>query len=417
MAPLKENLRLAKRARIGVGEVAWENTGERRMPVARPRYQRGYVRLRGTNYELRYREDVADTEGNLRRVQRSVVLGPMRNKKEARRAAEVYMRPFNSAARQPQVAITLGDFWSRYFEPEILPTVKFSTRKMYRCLGGKHLLPYFGGQNLSEITRVQVQQFIGSKQRQGYATETLGHFRDSLSKILETARSWGWLQDNVARGVKLPPMERRREARVLSPEEIGRLLPALPEPSKTVFALGIGTGLRIGELLGLYVRDVDFSTATLYVRRAVYRGQVGSPKTRGSERQMPLASIVVHLLQTYLSARRVESEWLFPSDAGTTLDDRNLIRRQVQPTCDRLGIRRFSWHSLRHTFSTIAGNGGMPLPLLQSLLGHTSLDMTMLYAHPVEESKRQAIEKVAAVLCPNVPNFGMTQEDVTTLVQ
>jgi integrase len=383
-------------------ERTW-NTGERSLPVARPRYQRGYVRLRGSNYELRFREDFISAEGKLYRQHRSIVLGAFRTKKEAKRVAEVYLRPLNQGTRQPQFDITLADFWSRYFEAEILPNLKFSTRQLYRSLAEKHLLPYFGGRKLHQVTRVEVQQFVGLKRREGYSSKTLEHLRNLLSRLFATANSWGWLEDNPAHGLKLPPGERRRQARVLSGDEIRRLLQVLPEPSRTIFALGVATGLRIGELLALQVLDIDLSAAILFVRRAIYRGELGTPKSPKSERRIPLASLLVHTLRSYLEARRVESEWLFASEAGTPLDDRNLIRRQVEPVCKDLGMPHFSWHSLRHTFRTIAGNRGVPPELVQSFLGHASLDTTMLYMHRVEEAERQAVEKVAEILCPIVP--------------
>ncbi len=258
---------------------------------------------------------------------------------------------------------------------------------------------------------------IGQKQRQGYSTQTLAHFRNLISKLLETARSWGWLQDNPARGVKLPPMQRVRRARVLRLGEIRNLADALRDPVRTMFVLGVTLGLRIGELLPLRLEDIDLVAALLFVRRDVYRGQLQPPKTEGSERRIPLPCSITEVLRRYLQQRSAQSEWLFPSASGTVMDDRNLIRREVEPVCDRLGIPRFSWHSLRHTFSTIAGNGGVPMPLLQSILGHSTLDTTMLYTHPLEDQKRQAVETVSRVLFPNVPIFEDDAPEGKTLIQ
>jgi hypothetical protein len=106
----------------------------------------------------------------------------------------------------------------------MLPTLKHSTRKLYSSLASKHLLPYFGELRLSEIQRVQIQHFVIGKQKQEYSVQTLAHLRDLMSKILGTAQAWDWLQDNVAQGVKLPPMEHVRGARVLAVAEITKLL-------------------------------------------------------------------------------------------------------------------------------------------------------------------------------------------------
>jgi integrase len=104
-----------------------------------------------------------------------------------------------------------------------------------------------------------------------------------------------------------------------------------------------------------------------------------------------------------LSTRPDESDWLFPNDAGEPYYERNLLRRKLWPVCDRLGIVRFGWHSLRHTFSTYSGNSGVLLPVLQFLIGHTSMETTMIYTHPLAEAQRIAVEQMASILLPNAP--------------
>lgn len=385
--------------------------------VARPRYQKGSIFFRGRVWVLRYREDVITADEGLDRIHRSVVLGSFSKKKEAQRAAEGHLRQMNSGALQPQAAMTMKEFWERFFVPEALPTLKPSTRKLYTCLAQKHLLPCFGASKLCDIRRVQVQHFVIEKQREGYAVQTLGHLRNLLSKIFGTAISWGWLLDNQARGVKLPPMERRRFARVLSPSEIGQLSKALSEPARSMFLFALGTGLRIGEVLGLQVSDLDLQGGSLFVRRTIYRGEVGTPKTKGSERRLPLSLPMLSLVKSYLGSRKVKSDWLFCSEAGTPLDDRNLIRREIEPISDDLKIPRFSWHSLRHTFSTFAGNNGVAVPFLQFLLGHTTSETTMLYTHPLEIEKRTAVKRIARVLFPNVPALRTLARKSKALVQ
>ncbi len=144
-----------------------------------------------------------------------------------------------------------------------------------------------------------------------------------------------------------------------------------------------------GAALGLQVSDLDLADRFFYVRRNVYRGHVQSaPKTPAGERWVPIASSVIPALEAWLHVRSDDSEWLFPNEAGKPYYERNLLRRKLWPVCDRLGIPRFGWHSLRHTFSTYGGNSGVPLPVLQYLLGHANVETTMLYTHPLAEAQR-----------------------------
>jgi integrase len=178
----------------------------------------------------------------------------------------------------------------------------------------------------------------------------------------------------------------------------------MAEPARTIVILGLLTGLRVGEILGLKIQDINLREAFVSVRRNIYKGYVQeSPKTKRSERQVPLAANVVTGLGQWILIRPNGTEWLFPSKAGLPHHDRNLIRREIDPVCKRLRIPRFGWHSLRHTFSTYNGNTGVPMPVLQSLLGHAHAETTMMYTHPLEGAQRDAVEKLASILFPNVP--------------
>jgi integrase len=93
------------------------------------------------------------------------------------------------------------------------------------------------------------------------------------------------------------------------------------------------------------------------------------------------------------------------------------MRRHLWPGCERLKLPRFGWHSLRHTFSTYNGNSGVAVPVLQSLLGHTSAETTMLYTHALEDKKRQAVEGLVRLLFPNVPSEEKLLAKGSTLIQ
>ncbi len=371
--------------------------------MARRRYQHGCVCKRGKNWVVRFREDVIQPDGTRGRVERTVILLSAKEpKKKAKQAAEKFLAPTNSGKLTPHTTMSFEGFWFAHFEPTILPKLKTSTQMFYRTLATKHLLPVFGCHKMVEISRATVQQFIAGKQRQGYAGKTLAHLRNLLSKVFSTAVRWDWLNSNPAEGIELPSIVRMRVPRVLSPREIARLAEALAEPTRTIFLLGILLGLRIGELLALKVQDVDLLGGWLYIRRNCYRGVVNdTPKTPDSERRLPLPGPIVSLIAAHCMGKEPDA-WLFPSTAGTPFDDRNLIRREVEPVCNRLGLPGFTWHSLRHTFSTYGGNSGMAMPVLQSLLGHTTPEMTMRYTHPLEHVQREAVDSLAKILWPNV---------------
>jgi len=372
--------------------------------MTRRRFQNGWIVKKGRNFVLRYREDVRAADGEIKRVQRSVVLEGIKSKRQAKAEAVKKLRDINSGTRRPQSAMTFGDFWNTYFDPEVTERRKISTRQMYRYLGKKHLLPYFGKRPLCDLTRGEVQDFINLKERENYSPQTVRHFRNMLSKFFGAAMSREMIATNLARNLEMPTMKKVRQSRVLTLPQISALLNAFDQELRTIILFGLLPGLRIGEILGLRVEDLDLEGRVFYVRRNAYRGVVqDAPKTRAGDRCLPIASALLEALRAWLAVRPWESEWVFPNDAGEPYYDRNLLRRKFWPVCDQLGIPRFGWHSLRHTFSTYGGNSGVPLPVLQYLLGHASVETTMIYTHPLLEAERRAVEQIAALLLPSAP--------------
>jgi integrase len=128
----------------------------------------------------------------------------------------------------------------------------------------------------------------------GLGWESANHLRNLMSKVFEMEKKWNYYSvANPASGVALPEKTSVREKHALEPEQILRLLALLKEPVRTMALLGILTGMRIGEILGLRRKDVDFSSGQVRIEQACYRGLLGSPKTKGSRRILPLPRVLV----------------------------------------------------------------------------------------------------------------------------
>jgi integrase len=127
----------------------------------------------------------------------------------------------------------------------------------YSLLLRKHLIPRFGGHRLCDISRVEVQQYLLEKLRQGFAWETTNHLRHLLSKVMGTAVNWEYIQNNPVRGVKMPERTLKRPHKFLTAEEVRQLVSISKEPTRTVILLAVMTGLRIGEILAFRWGRVD----------------------------------------------------------------------------------------------------------------------------------------------------------------
>jgi integrase len=233
-------------------------------------------------------------DGTASRVMRSVVLGPVSEiagRREARRLLDSYLSPINQGQYRPEATMLFSKFVSECFEPGVLPTLKFATREVYSALLRKHLTPRFGDQRLCDITRIEVQHYVLEKLKQGFAWETANHLRNLMSKVLGTAVSWDYLGD-IVRGVKMPERFLKRSHQFLSVDEARRLIAACTEPTRTIVLLAIMTGLRVGEILALRWKRIDFIRKTLVVAETCYLGRFGTPKTRASRREVPLSPAV-----------------------------------------------------------------------------------------------------------------------------
>jgi integrase len=362
------------------------------------RYQRGSVRKKNGNYVLRYREDSITPAGKAERPQKTVILGAVsafHGKNEAKKTADRLMQEVNQAAPRPQISITLGEFWADHFKPNLVEQMKPNTRDMYQLLWKNHIAPAFERERMRDITGLHIDRLLSNKYKQGYASQTVLHLRSVLSKMFKTAIKWRWLVENPAREIEAPPTRVKRQQRALSVEEVSLLFEHLVDPARVIVMIGVMVGLRIGEILGLRVEDLD--CGTLHVRRSWCRGYEGGTKN-GKDRELPVPMFLGEALRDYC-AQRPTTGWLFTGESGKPLSDRNLIQRHVYPVAKRLGVPHFSWHSLRHTFSTLGGNeGSIPTLIMKQLLGHSRLSTTDRYMHELAGPKREAVQKIEKLI-------------------
>jgi integrase len=329
--------------------------------MARSQYQNGCLLVRGKRRKMwvaRWREQVILADGSAGRVMRSVVLGPVSEiggRREARRLLDARLNPLNQGQYRPEGTMLFSRFVTECFEPGVPPTLKYATQQIYSLLLRKHLILQFGGHRLCDISRVEVQQYLLLKLRQGFAWETTNHLRHLLSKVMGTAVNWEYISNNPVRGVKMPERTLKRPHRFLSAEEVQRLIALSKEPTRTIIILATMTGLRIGEILALRWGRIDLLRGTLLVAETCYKGDFGTPKTRASRREVPLAPAVVReLKERYIRATdHSPSALVFATREGAPLAADNLRKKSLRTACKRAGLQRIDWHALRHTHGTL----------------------------------------------------------------
>ena len=150
----------------------------------------------------------------------------------------------------------------------------------------------------------------------------------------------------------------------------------------------------------------------LRVAESVYEGHFDRPKTKRSEPTIPIGTETADILSAIRSAHVDGVDLVFATREGMPLDRWNLLRKHLKPAARRLGISRETWHLLRHGHATMLDGVGTPLGTMQSLLGHSSPEITReIYLHAIPEGQRRAVESVERlVLGPKLDPTSLSTE-------
>lgn len=267
---------------------------------------------------------------------------------------------------------------------------KPSTIQDYRSYLRIHLLPALGSRSLATITPQDLDRFQQVKLEAGCAPKSVRNWMGLAHGVFTFAQKQGWLDENPARLVDKPVVPHNTDIRFLNLGELDKLLEAVPdgplgEMERVLYLTAAMTGLRQGEALGLRWRDVDFVSRRLRVRRSLVRGSFETPKSRLGSRSVPLASRVANELRGHFdrSHYRGDDELVFcHPDSGRPFDRSKLLKR-LRRVEKRAGVRKVTFHELRHTFGTTCAAAGIPLRTIMEWMGHQDIKTTMIYAHYV----------------------------------
>jgi integrase len=373
--------------------------------MARRGFQQGSLFKRGTRTKVwvaRWWEDVIETAGTLRRLRRSEVIGTVAQLPTRRQAMQVLttrLATVNAGKARAQSIRTFGDFAQLDWSPVILPTLKYATQKHYHYMLDVHLIPAFGNRQLRALTREELQAFLSRKLGAGLAWETVHHFKCGLSKILGAAEEWGYITDNLALKTKLPRRQHGPERQVLTPAQVRDLVAALGEPARSVTLLLALTGLRVGELLALRWSNIDLKARVLRVCETVYDGHFDKPKTKRSARTIPIGTETAEIFTAIRPTTVEPNALVFATREALPLERWNLLRKHLKPAAKKLGLPGVTWHLLRHCHATMLDGVGTPIGTMQSLLGHSTPDITReIYLHAIPAEQRRAVESVERLI-------------------
>ena len=242
-----------------------------------------------------------------------------------------------------------------------------------------HIAGRFADVPLDLLDRATVKDWIADMHRAGVGAHTIAAAARHLAKMLADAVDAGLLEVNPAARLTVPAPPIRAPF-FWTRDEAAALLRELDGPMRTLVDLDLHTGLRIGEVTGLWCEQVDWQAGLLHVNAAQTRfGRERTPKGR----RLRTVPIPAHLLDPLLelTSGRPGDAYVFTAARGGPIDDTHFRRRVFLPAVEAARVRRGTVHDMRHTAASWLVADGVDLYRVQALLGHESFRTTMRYAH------------------------------------
>ena len=280
-----------------------------------------------------------------------------------------------------------------------------------RFLLDKYVIPEIGAYPISGISAADVERVMSALTARGLATATRRRALSMMRLVFDYAIRDRRLSVNVARMVPLPRGGTKREPHWLRPEQLGRLVMAVPPLCQPVVLFLGTTGCRFSEMAALRVDDVVPTPHGLGVR--VHRAATQSKRTSGAvfgptkthqTRTVPVPAALDEYVRTRV-AFTAPGGYLFPSPTGGVWTNTNFRARSGwMDATRRAGIEGTTIHDLRHTAASLLIAAGADVKAVQVILGHSTATMTMdLYGHLFSEATWQAMERLPVIPLMQAP--------------
>lgn len=302
---------------------------------------------------------------------------------------------------------TVGQWLDSWLETYVRPRREPKTTEFYEAYIRLHLKPAFGKVPLRKLTVQHVQRLMNEKSAEGLSPSFVRGLRATLRAALNQAWKEGLVEQNIAARVTSPKME-QRDPDFLRPDEVGPFLEAAKGHTlENLFRFGIATGVRIGEASGLRWCDVDFLSENVAITKQLQRVQgklvLKDLKSKSSRRTTPLVGIALDALRSEKAVQVLAGfdnpeGLVFLNSEGRPLDPK-YVDSHLKATLEKAGLRRLSFHKLRHTAATLMVAAGVELHQVKQQLGHSQISLTAnLYAQGVSEAQRRAANVLDGVL-------------------
>ena len=321
--------------------------------------------------------------------------------------------------------VTFREWYLEWFEKCKSPQLKSEvSRKTYDRKVRNTYCKILGDKRMENISQMNMQAATTELVEQGYTDRSVREALGIVNECMEIAIVNHIINVNPCVGIKIQNANERRERRVMKKWEQDLFLSEVKNRYYyEAYKILLLTGMRIGEFSGLQWRDIDFENKIIhvngtlkYIAKAKVKYMIDEPKSESSKRDILMLDNLVTVLREHrkrqLATRMLLGDkWrpelgfenlVFTGGFGRCIsetalyEDMKKIRTQIREDGHAFGAH--TPHSLRHTFATRGFEKGIPPKVMQEILGHKSITMTLdIYSHVLPDKKAEEINKLAAM--------------------
>lgn len=289
---------------------------------------------------------------------------------------------------------TLQQFIENTYFPHVELNKRPSTVKGYRNLYNRHIASRVAGVRIRAFRTKDGQGLLNKIATDHDLTHlSLIHVKSFLSGVFTFAKRMGSLDGvNPMESTEVPKGKQSQATPAYSVEQVDQMSEILTGTSRVAVVVAAYTGLSLGELRGLKWDDIDGDE--LIVKRTVWHRVVGPPKTQARQDAVPLLPVVQEVLETHRN-QNLHTQWVFEGPRVFPLDLATLGSKQIKTALEGSGVDWLGWHALRRGFATRLHEAGVQDKIIQSLMWHSSLSVTMKnYVKATPKANREAIERI-----------------------
>jgi integrase len=300
---------------------------------------------------------------------------------------------------------TVAQALVKWIEGCVARELKESTIVDYNAIVRNHINPNIGGVQLLKLTHTHIEELLLTMARAGASMRV----REKVWVVLRAALADAHRRDIVPKNacIRVPkPRPAKKKVTPLTEAQIEKLLAvAVGDRLRTLYVLAVFTGLRQGELFALQWSNIDLDNERLNVEHSLSelsgRLKLSTPKSEQSTRTVSLPGVAIMALRDHKARMEAEGQsgpWVFPDTEGGPLRKSNFLRRSFQPLLERAGIPPTRFHNLRHTNASLNIKAGAHAKVLQSILGHSQIAITMdIYGHLMPGAGEEAAAKLGGL--------------------